>query len=78
MNTALITGVLGLLLLLAGLFSNLFKLLNGESKIYLLLNIFGGLFLFYYSYSLKSIPFMILQAIWTILPLYKFIKIITS
>jgi len=75
----LIFGVTGLLLLLAGLFLNLFIKIKESSTLYLLLNIFGGLSLFYYSYSLRSVPFMILQATWTVLPLYKLLcKIIGS
>jgi hypothetical protein len=74
MGVALYIGVLGLIFLLVGLFLNLFKLVRENSKLYLLLNIFGGIFLFYYSYSLRSIPFMILQAVWTILPFYKLVS----
>ena len=73
MEISLIVGVSGLILLLAGLSLLIFKIIKEDSKIYLLLNIFGGGFLFIYSYNLKSLPFMILEAIWTIIPLYKII-----
>ena len=73
MDINLLTGVLGMILLLVGLFLLLFNKIKENSKTYLLLNIFGGLALFYYSFTLRSIPFMILQAVWTMIPLYKLV-----
>jgi len=73
MDVNTIVGVLGLVSLLIALFLLLFGKIRETSKTYLLLNIAGGIFLFYYSYTLASVPFMILQATWTIIPLYKLI-----
>ncbi|MEK6885771.1 MAG: hypothetical protein AABX17_02290 [Nanoarchaeota archaeon] len=73
MEFNLLMGIFGMLSLLAGLLLLLTGKIKETSKAYLWLNIFGGALLFYYSYSLNSIPFMILQAVWTIIPLYKLI-----
>jgi hypothetical protein len=73
MELNLLFGIFGMILLLAGLVLLLFGKIKEKSKPYLLLNILGGGFLFYYSYSLGSVPFMILQAVWTVIPLYKLI-----
>jgi len=71
MELFLISGIIGMLFILAGLFLVLFHEIRSNSKAYLWLNIIGGLLLFFYSFQLKSIPFMILQGIWVILPAYK-------
>lgn len=73
MDVNVIIGIFGMLLLLAGLLLLLAHNIKENSKAYLLLNIFGGAFLFYYSYSLNSVPFMILQGVWTVIPLYNLI-----
>jgi hypothetical protein len=76
MEFNLLMGILGMLLLLVALFLLLLNKITGNSKSYLLLNILGGASLFYYSYSLDSIPFMILQAVWTVIPAYKLFFVI--
>ncbi len=73
MELNLLIGIFGMLSLLAGLFLLLFNKIKESSKLYLILNILGGALLFYYSYSLGSVPFMILQAVWTIISSYKLI-----
>ena len=73
MEFNLLVGIFGMVLLLAGLFLLLFNKIKESSSAYLLLNIFGGAFLFYYSYSLGSVPFIVLKAVWTIILSYKLI-----
>ena len=69
-------GVIGLFLLLISFLLNLFKNFSPESKIYLLLNIFGAGFLTYYAYISNAFIFLILNALWALISIYKLIKIV--
>jgi len=62
-------------MLLVAFVLNLFKILSEESVAYSVLNITGGGLLTFYAYDLGSIPFLILEAIWTIFATYKLITI---
>ena len=68
-------GVTGSSLILIAFFLNLFKIITVESKTYLLLNILGSGLMIYYAYLLNSIPFLILNIVWTFFALFKFVKI---
>ncbi|MBS3098199.1 hypothetical protein J4209_05375 [Candidatus Woesearchaeota archaeon] len=69
-------GYTGLLFILTAFILNISKKINTDSKLYNLLNLIGGASLAYYSFTLKSIPFIILQAIWAVFALYNLIRIL--
>lgn len=70
-NLTLMIGTIGMLFLLTAFVLNLFKKVRQNSAIYNVLNIIGGGLLTYYAYALNSLPFLILEAIWTILAICK-------
>jgi hypothetical protein len=69
-------GLIGMFLLLISFILNLFKNFSPNSKIYLLLNILGAGFLSYYSYISNTFIFLILNVLWTLISLYRLIKVI--
>ena len=71
----LIIGLVGVTLMLAGFFLNLFKWIKVHSKTYLLLNIVGAGLATYYSILINAIPFVIFEGVWTIFAAYQFILI---
>ena len=76
MVSAIYFGYIGLLFILTAFILNISKKINTDSKLYNILNLIGGASLTYYSFTLKSIPFIILQAIWAIFALYNLIRIL--
>jgi hypothetical protein len=70
-----VIGTLGLLFLLIGFISNAIKKLTQDQPAYLILNILGAGFLAYYAYTTDSIPFLILEGIWTVFSIYKLITV---
>ena len=71
----LIIGLVGVTLMLAGFFLNLFKWIKVDSKTYILLNIIGAGLATYYSILIKAIPFVIFEGIWTSVAIYQFLVI---
>lgn len=70
-----IIGTVGLLSLLVAFVANQFKKLDPETALYNLLNVLGGTLLAYYAIQLESIPFLVLEIVWTAFALYKLIQI---
>lgn len=68
-----IIGTMGLSLILIAFLLNSFKLLSTDTPLYNLLNVAGGGLLIYYAAELESIPFLILESVWTIFSGYKII-----
>jgi len=68
-------GIVGASSILISFFLDLFDVIEETSKLYLSLNIFGSLFLFYYAYLENVIPFLVLNIIWTIVSIVKLIKV---
>ena len=68
-------GIIGASSILISFFLDLFDIIEETSKIYLSLNIFGSLFLFYYAYLENVVPFLILNVIWTLVSIVKLIKV---
>jgi hypothetical protein len=64
MSFSTLIGSLGVGLLLIAFFLNLFNYLPRESKVYILLNIFGAGLSCYASVLIHYLPFIILEAIW--------------
>jgi len=71
----LIIGLVGVTLMLAGFFLNLFKWIKVDSKSYILLNIVGAGLATYYSVLINAIPFVIFEGTWTIFAIYQFMII---
>lgn len=74
-NLTLIIGTLGMSLLLIAFVLNLLKKIMQNSVSYNILNIIGGGLLTYYAYVLNTIPFLVLESIWTIFAIYNLIII---
>ena len=64
-------GILGMILLLTAFILTLLNILTQEAVIYILLNIVGGGLSVYYAAKIKSLPFIILEAVWTFFAVYK-------
>lgn len=62
-------GMSGSALCIIALALTMFKRGFGETINYKLLNLFGGACLFYYAVVERSIPFIILEGTWTLIPL---------
>ena len=75
-NLTLIIGTIGMLFLLIAFVLNLFNKFTQGTVFYNILNIIGGGLLIYYAYALNSIPFLILEAVWTLFATYKLITIL--
>jgi hypothetical protein len=65
----LYVGIIGSILCIIALAITLFKSGFGDSVKYKLLNLYGGACLLYYAIVEHAIPFIILEAIWVLLPL---------
>ncbi|HEY4205540.1 MAG TPA: hypothetical protein VGM31_01965 [Puia sp.] len=59
-----VLGSFGVTLLLLAFFLNLFKLVDQDSKVYIILNILGAGISCYASFLIHYTPFIILEAVW--------------
>jgi hypothetical protein len=64
MDTTLIIGLAGMVLILIAFILTIFKYLDPNSKTDLLLNLIGSALLVWYALLLGSVPFLILNAVW--------------
>ncbi len=69
MNYSSIVGSIGVTILLAAFFLNLFRFLPQGSKIYILLNLIGAGLSCYASVLIDYWPFIILEACWALVSL---------
>jgi hypothetical protein len=69
-----VLGSFGVTLLLLAFFLNLFKLVDQDSRIYILLNIMGAGVSCYASYLIKYTPFIILEAVWGLVAVTALVK----
>ncbi len=74
LNYQIIIGSVGVGLLLIAFVLNLFKKLTQESLIYISLNVFGAGLSCYASVLIDYIPFVILEAVWTLVALAALLK----
>jgi hypothetical protein len=72
----LVIGTIGMLILLIAFVLNLLKKIMQDSITYNVLNILAGGILAFYAFVLNSIPFLILEIIWTLFALYKLIIVL--
>ena len=71
-------GFIGVAILLAAFFLNLFNRLNKDSVAYLSMNILGAGLACYASVLLKYLPFILLEGCWTLVSMIGLFKIIRS
>ena len=69
-----IIGIIGMCFILAGFFLEDSGKLNRKDYKYQIINLSGASLLFYYSYTLNSVVFMILNAVWAAVALYYLMK----
>jgi hypothetical protein len=71
-------GFIGVAILLAAFFLNLFNKLDKDSVVYLSMNILGAGLACYASVLLKYLPFILLEGCWTMVSMVGLFKIIKS
>ena len=69
-----IISTIGVSLVLLAFFLNTFKVIHNNGKLYFVLNSVGGAFACYGSILLNSLPFVILEGIWSIVAIAGLIK----
>lgn len=78
METADLIATLGVSLLLIAFFLQSFKFIKAESYIYCLLNLFGAAIAGYASWLIPFIPFVILEAVWSLVAVFSLISLYRS
>ncbi len=74
MDFSTLIGSFGVALLLIAFFLNLFKFISEDNVFYMLLNIAGAGISCYASWLIHFMPFVILEAIWSIVALAALIR----
>jgi lipid-A-disaccharide synthase-like uncharacterized protein len=69
MDTTIIIGSIGAALILITFLLNQFHKLSNDSLAYDVINFIGGVLLLVYSILLDSVPFMVVNAVWSIVSL---------
>jgi uncharacterized membrane protein required for colicin V production len=69
MSYSSIIGSIGVTLLLAAFFLNLFRYISQESRLYVLLNIIGAGLSCYASVLIRYWPFVVLEGCWSLVAL---------
>ncbi len=75
MKTSDIIATVGVTLLLIAFFLQSTKVIKTDSASYGLLNLFGAAIAGYASWLIPFMPFVILEAVWSVVALYGLIKI---
>ncbi len=75
---SLVIGTIGMILILIAFVLDELNKIMQNTVTYNVLNIAGASLLFYYAFSLKSIPFQILNIFWAAVALYKLITILKT
>jgi hypothetical protein len=74
MATNDIFGTIGVGLILLAYFCNTFNLIPKEGKLFFVINAIGAAIACYASYLINFLPFIILEAVWTIVSVIGFVK----
>jgi hypothetical protein len=74
MNFSSIVGSLGVSLLLIAFFLNLFRYISRENSTYILLNIVGAGLSCYASILIHYLPFIVLEAVWSLVAFAAYVK----
>lgn len=75
MTTSDIIATTGVSLLLIAFFLQSLKIIKAESAAYGLLNLFGATIAGYASWLIPFMPFVILEAVWSVVALFGLIKL---
>jgi hypothetical protein len=67
-------GTIGVGLVLLAYFFNTMKMIPESGKLFFVLNIIGGALSCYAAVLIDFIPFVVLEAIWTLVSIYGFVK----
>lgn len=67
-------GTIGVGLVLLAYFFNTVKLIPENGKMFFFLNVIGGTLSCYAAVLINFIPFVVLEAIWTLVSIYGFLK----
>ena len=68
-------GTIGVGLVLLAYFLNTMKMVPENGKFFFFLNIIGGALSCYAAILIDFVPFTVLEAIWTIVSIYGFVKV---
>jgi hypothetical protein len=71
-------GFLGVSILLLAFLLNLLKKISQESQVYIVLNLVGAGLACIASILIEYVPFIILEAVWTIISLLSWIRLLAS
>ena len=74
MNTADLTSGIGVFFILAAFFLNTFGYLGRENRSYFVLNLVGGLLASVGAWLVGSVPFLILEATWSVVAAIGLVK----
>lgn len=74
MSIADITGIIGVGLILAAYFLNIFSLIPKEGKLFFLMNILGAGLACCASWLIHYWPFVILEGVWTLVSVAGFVR----
>jgi uncharacterized membrane protein required for colicin V production len=74
MSFSSLIGSLGVTLLLIAFFLNLFRHVSQDSRAYILLNILGAGLSCYASILIHYMPFVVLEAVWSLVAVAGFVK----
>jgi len=69
-------GTIGVGLVLLAYFLNTMKMVPENGKLFFFLNIIGGALSCYAAILINFIPFTVLEAIWTVVSIYGFVKVL--
>lgn len=75
MEFHLIIGIAGMIFILIAFLLNLFKMLLQDTSTYCLMNAVGGILLGYNAYVTNSVPFLVLEIVWTISSVFRLYRI---
>ena len=78
METTDLTATLGVSLLLIAFFLQSFKIIKAESYAYCLLNLFGASIAGYASWLIPFVPFVILEAVWSLVAVFSLVNLCRS
>jgi ABC-type maltose transport system permease subunit len=78
MSTSDLIATIGVSLLLIAFFLQILKVIKTESVAYALLNLLGASIAGYASWLIAFMPFVILEAVWSLVALYSLFKILSK
>ncbi len=78
MNYNDIIGTIGVGLILLAYFLNIFSFIPKEGKLFFIMNIIGAALACYASVLINYIPFIVLEAVWCIVSVVGYLKLISK